>query len=283
MDQTEHEPRESRSPEPRDTGHESRAANRCRHCVYARRPTGRWLRLILSRWPGLLICTNHPDAPGDILGVPACSTCSNFRAKPAPIDRPEVTDPVGPAVCQIPLTQGKIAIVDRQDYERVSRYKWCLSRVGHQLYAHRRQYGKTIRLHQFIMNPPKGKVVDHANGNGLDNRRENLRICTMLENAWNKRRRKPPGAHSRFIGVYPCQRPPGKWCVKVQCKGKVTNLGSFDDEVESARARDRKAVELFGDYATLNFPAERDQRLLEIEAERRSRGIDSRRDAQTQR
>ena len=256
--------------DPRATSDAGRATPRCRNCVYARRPAGRWLRLILSRWMGLLLCTNHPDAAGDIIGVPACSRCRNFRPKPQPIDRPEVPDQTGLLVCTIPLTQKKVALVDAADYERVSRYRWCASRVGHQWYAQRRYRGTTIRMHQFIMNPPKGMIVDHANGNGLDNRRDNLRLCTKLENAWNHGRRKEEGAGSQYIGVYPCQRPPGKWCIKVQCDGEVTNLGSFDTDIEAARARDRKALELHGEYAWLNFPEERDQRLREIEAERKN-------------
>lgn len=248
--------------------HEARPAI-CSNCVYARRPVGRWLHVILSRWAGLWLCTNHPDFRGDVIGVPPCSTCPNFRLRPLPVERPEVPDQTGLLVCTIPLTQKKVALVDPQDYERVSRYKWCLSRVGKQLYAYRKHHGRTIRMHQFIMNPPKGMVVDHVNGNGLDNRRENLRICTKLENAWNKRRRKPEGAKSEFIGVYPCRRPPGKWCIKVQCDGEVTNLSPFDTAEEAARARDRKALELHGEYAQLNFPDEREQRLREIEAERR--------------
>ena len=254
---------------------QGRATPCCRDCVYARRPTGRWLRLILSRWMGLLLCTNHPDAAGDIIGVPACSKCRNYRPKPQPIDRPEVPDQTGLLVCTIPLTQKKVALVDAVDYERVNRYRWCAGRVGNQWYAYRKHYGKTLRMHQFIMNPPKGMVVDHANGNGLDNRRDNLRLCTKLENAWNHGRRKEEGAGSQYIGVYPCQRPPGKWCIKVQCDGEVTNLSPFDTPEEAARVRDRKALELHGEYAWLNFPEERDQRLREIEEERKRFDTDS--------
>lgn len=162
---------------PRVTGHEPRVtpqgsrATACSHCVYARRPTGRWLKLILSRWLGLLLCTNHPDAQGDILGVPACSHCRNFRPKPEPVERIDVGDQRGLAVCTIPLTRKKVATVDAVDFERVNQFKWCADPVGLQWYAQRRANGRTIRMHQFIMNPPKGMVVDHANGNGLDNRR----------------------------------------------------------------------------------------------------------------
>ena len=86
---------------------------------------------------GLLLCTNHPDAPGDIIGVPACSRCRNYRPKPQPIDRPEVPDQTGLLVCTIPLTQKKVALVDAIDYERVSRFKWCADRIGNQWYAQR--------------------------------------------------------------------------------------------------------------------------------------------------
>ncbi len=217
---------------------------------------------------GLLLCTNHPDAQGDIIGVPACSRCRNFRPRPQPVERPEVPDQTGLLVCTIPLTQRKVALVDAIDYERVSRYRWCVSRVGHQWYAQRRYRGTTIRMHQFIMNPPKGMIVDHANGNGLDNRRDNLRLCTKLENAWNKKRRKEEGASSEYTGVYRDKRHPGRCYAKIMCDGKITRLGTFATDLEAARARDRKALELFGPYAWLNLPEERDQRLREIEAER---------------
>lgn len=281
---TDHEPPVTPSGS-RVTGHESRATDRatsdecratirCSNCVYARRPAGRWLRLILSRWMGLLFCTNHPDFPGDVIGVPPCSRCRNFRFRP-PLERSEVPDQTGLLVCTIPLTQKKVALVAAVDYERVNQYRWCAGRVGNQWYAYRKHFGKTLRMHQFIMNPPKGMVVDHANGNGLDNRRENLRLCTKLENAWNKRRRKEEGAKSQYIGVYPCRRPPGKWCIKVMCNGEVTNLSPFDTPEEAARVRDRKALELHGEYAWLNFPEEREQRLREIEAERKRLDTDS--------
>jgi len=257
------------------TTHNEPRATTCSNCVYARRPAGRWLRLILSRWMGLLLCTNHPDFPGDVIGVPPCSRCRNYRRKPDPIERPEVPDQTGLLVCTVPLTRKKVALVDAIDYERVSRHKWCAYRTGNVWYAQCRTHSRTIRMHQFIMNPPKGMVVDHANGNGLDNRRDNLRLCTQLENAWNHGRRKPEGAGSQYIGVYPCQRPPGKWCIRVQRDGQVTNLSPFDTPEEAARVRDRKALELHGEYAWLNFPEEREQRLREIEEERKRRDTDS--------
>ncbi|MDI9433494.1 MAG: hypothetical protein QM570_17405 [Planctomycetota bacterium] len=87
--------------------------------------------------------------------------------------------------------------------------------------------------------------------NGLDNRRCNLRICTQLQNSQNSRRRRP--GKSRFRGVFPRG---DKWQAAVQHNGKPMYLGLFDEEVEAARARDRKAFELAGEFAVLNFPDE---------------------------
>jgi hypothetical protein len=229
----------------------------CANCLYATRPCGKWFRIVLTRFWGLLICANSTEAPGELRGISPSNVCPNFRARRQPTEWPK--PPVPPddkTFYYIPLTQGQYAMVDAEDYERVSRCKWCLSRTGHQLYAQRRCRGKTIRMHQFILNPPKGMVVDHIDGNGLNNRRCNLRICTREQNAWNHKRRKPQDASSQYIGVYRYKNRPDKWYVKVQCGGDVTNLGPFDSEIEAARARDRKAIELFGEYAGLNLPEE---------------------------
>jgi hypothetical protein len=250
----------------------------CENCTYATRPTGRWFRLVLAHYSSLLICANSADAPGELRGATPNTTCSNFRAK-RPLTVQTVVPPQPPdgAFFYIPLTQGKHAMVDAEDYARVRRHKWCLSRTGSQLYAYRKHYGKSLRLHQFIMNPPQGLVVDHIDGNGLNNRRGNLRICTRLQNAWNHKRRKQPDASSRYMGVYPCRRPRDKWYVKIQCDGDGTYLGPFDSAIEAARARDYKAVELFGEYASLNCPDEwpPERRAAVIEEARRGRKTES--------
>jgi len=228
----------------------------CANCTYATRPRGRWFRIILSRFAGLLICANSAAAPGELRGIAPSNVCPNFRARRPPTVRTAPPLSSDGQVFYIPLTQGQYAIVDAEDYERVSRYKWCLSRSGNRLYAQRRCRGKTIRMHQFILNPLRGMVVDHIDGNGLNNRRGNLRICTRLQNAWNHKRRKPPGASSQYVGVYRYKDRPDKWYVKVQCGGDVTNLGPFDSEIEAARARDYRAVEMHGPYVHLNLPDE---------------------------
>jgi len=108
-------------------------------------------------------------------------------------------------------------------------------------------------MHRAIMNPPDGTVVDHINRNSLNNRRCNLRICTQKENLRNGRPSRR--STSRFKGVY-FDKQTRKWIAKIGYNGKTIHLGSFEDEVEAAKAYDRKAYELFGDFAYLNFPEE---------------------------
>jgi hypothetical protein len=107
-------------------------------------------------------------------------------------------------------------------------------------------------MHRQIMKPPRGMCVDHINGNGLDNRRCNLRICTPKQNSCN--RSKQRNARHRFIGVRPCGKD--TYEAIVDHNGKRHREGPFDDEVEAAKARDRLAVQLHGKYARLNFPLE---------------------------
>lgn len=83
----------------------------------------------------------------------------------------------------IPLTRGKIALFDDEDYEELSKYKWFITKV----YASRHSGNKTVYMHREIMKTPENMETDHINGDVLDNRRENLRICTRQENARNIR------------------------------------------------------------------------------------------------
>jgi len=235
---------------------------------------GRWLRLILSRWPGLLICTNHPDAPGDILGVPPCGRCRNFRAKGERRTKAETPNPIGPVVCQIPLTRRKIALVDAADYPWLRRFHWFVSgNCSGTCYAATHRDGKVITMHRLIMNPPEGLWVHHRDDNGLNNCRDNLCICTPQQNARRHRRRQ--NTASQFIGVFERREMPGKWYAKVEAGRERAYLGPFDCPVQAARARDREAIKLHGEFARLNFPEEREQRVREIEAENTDLDTDS--------
>ncbi len=164
---------------------------------------------------------------------------------------------------EIPLTQNQVAIIDDEDYERVSKYKWCAQKIVQKwrtfYYAKRafKQDGKhtTIHLHRFLMNPPPGMQVDHKNGNTLDNRRSNLRLATCAQNQRN--RRKKGGGLWQYKGVnYVAERR--KHLAVISKNGVRYRLGGFNTAEEAARAYDAKAKELFGEFAYLNFPEQED-------------------------
>ena len=226
----------------------------CRACVYAGRGSGRWLRVALLRWPGLLLCANCAEAPGELTDMPATGLCRNFRRRRGPVVRLEPPEPPNDEIRYIPLTRGKFAIVDAADYERLSKHKWLASGDEQRgFYAARRVGNKLVLMHRVIMNAPEGTVVDHINGNSLNNRRGNLRLCTQKQNSRNARSSRH--STSRFKGVY-FHKQTGKWVATIGYNGKTIHLGSFDDEIEAAKAYDRKARELFGEFAYLNFPDE---------------------------
>ena len=164
----------------------------------------------------------------------------------------EPPEPPSDDVRCITLTKGRFAIVDRADYEWLSWYTWHAVHFGKHFYAMTRTRGRETLMHWLIMNPPKDMVVDHINGNSLDNRRCNLRVCTRQQNACNTRCQ---GGTSQYKGVY-FERATGRWRATITCRGQYYHLGSYDSEIEAARAYGRKAIELFGEFVYLNFPEE---------------------------
>ena len=149
----------------------------------------------------------------------------------------------------IPLTQGKHAIVDDEDYEQLSRYRWYAHRDGNTFYAVSRIKGKQVLMHREILNVPEGTETDHRNGNGLDNWNANLRICTKQQNGFNSRKRLKTS--SKYKGVCWDKRS-RKWRAHIRCNGKQIHGGCFKNEEEAAEAYNAKARELFGDFAQLN-------------------------------
>jgi hypothetical protein len=159
--------------------------------------------------------------------------------------------PQEPDIRLIPLTQGKFAIVDADDYDWLSQYKWYAVKDSGTFYAGRKSKGRLLLMHREILQPPKDAICDHINHNGLDNRRSNVRVCTRAQNQHN---RKPqPAKSSKYKGVN-WYRTSNKWQVGIRFNSKRMHLGYFDDEMEAALAYDRRAAVLFGEFACLNFP-----------------------------
>ncbi len=136
-------------------------------------------------------------------------------------------------------------IVDDSDFDYISKFRWRLNPMG---YATGYKNGP-IYLHRQLMNPEKGKCIDHINGDGLDNRRSNLRICSTQENSMNRKLSK--NNTSGFKGVVWSNRYK-KWIAQISFNGKLNHLGSFNDKIDAAKAYNAKAKELFGDFAWLN-------------------------------
>lgn len=160
---------------------------------------------------------------------------------------------------KIPLTQGKVAIVDDEDYDYLMRWKWCASktRKGY-WYAERRAPHPTngwktpikIKMHRFIMGAAEGLCVDHINHNTLDNRKCKMRICSYADNSRNKRASKKK-CRSNYKGVYPNSV---NWKAQIGFNYENIYLGTYTSESMAAKVYDKKAKELFGEFALLNFP-----------------------------
>ncbi len=152
----------------------------------------------------------------------------------------------------IPLHNGEVALVDDEDYELVSSYTWRVH--GRDGYAQtnvpstvRGKKQDTLFMHRIIAKPPKGMEVDHINGNKLDNRRANLRVCTHAENVRNR----PVTGKNRsgHKGVYFNH---GKWRAMIGYGGKAIHLGNFNTIEEAARAYDAAAEHYHGEFAKTN-------------------------------
>jgi hypothetical protein len=162
-------------------------------------------------------------------------------------------------VVEIPLSRGMVALVDEADYACLSRWKWHALKVQKphgrpKFYAARSDYaaGTMVLMHREIMQAPADYKVDHRNPeNTLDNRRENLRCATNMQNSWNSRKH-PDAKTSRFKGVW--RTPSGKWAAQICANGVKRRLGLFREEVDAATAYNFAAEEAFGEFALGNTP-----------------------------
>jgi hypothetical protein len=153
---------------------------------------------------------------------------------------------------EVPLSgkkgDGKNLVVDDFNFEKIKNYKWCLHSEG---YAVRscKVNGRFIisYLHRELINAPNGYDVDHINGNRLDNRQANLRLCRRKDNCRNSVAR---GGTSKYKGVHLRQ---GKWISQISCDKKRYCLGTFKTDYEAAVSYDRMAIKLFGQFAKTNI------------------------------
>lgn len=134
------------------------------------------------------------------------------------------------------------ALVNAEDFDRVSKHRWYLldsNKKGKLFYAISRIEGKTTLLHRFILG---GQTWDHANGNGLDCRRENLRECTRQQNNFNRKFTKNK---TGFHGVYKIRE---RFQASIRINGRNKSLGYFATAEEAAEARETGAKKLFGKF-----------------------------------
>lgn len=149
----------------------------------------------------------------------------------------------------MPLTRGLVAVVDADDAERIGAHKWLAIPSKNTAYAGRFQGKRLILMHRAISDAVDGVLVDHEDGNGLNNRRKNLRHCDHQHNLFN--RRKLAAASSQYKGVS-WHKGSRRWAANITAHNKLLYLGSFDVEEAAALAYNRAAVRYFGDFARLN-------------------------------
>lgn len=160
-------------------------------------------------------------------------------------------------VKQIPLSRGQFALVDDEDYGVLSQFTWYCEGTRYAArdvkVAGRRFH---LKMHRELLSVPYGdkRKVDHVNRDGLDNRRENLRVATQIQNGQNMERRTYGGRPRKapYKGIW--QRPAGgRWCAEIQIDGKKVRLGRYVDPRDAALAYDEAARKYFGPFARTNF------------------------------
>ncbi len=188
-----------------------------------------------------------------------CRCCDQAIA----FDKITVPIPDDPAVRHIPLDKGQYAIVDAEDFMHVSMHKWfaCWSPTSRTFYARtaavrytkNHSYRGAVLMHRMILGMTDAAIlVDHRNHNGLDCRKQNLRECGSSHNGANKRFRANVSGF-KGVSATTCGGP-RPWKAGITFNYEPIHIGVYAEKEEAARAYDRKAIELFGEFAHLNFP-----------------------------
>ncbi len=155
---------------------------------------------------------------------------------------------------EIELIHGHKTLIDDEDFEYLSQWNWTMFSVGDSHYACRYSKRKKILMHRVIMEADMGQEVDHRNGSGLDNQRINLRLCTHAENMRNRKLNKNSTSGYKGVIPYRCRGIlKDAWEVKIKCEGTDIGLGVFHDPLEAAYVYDQAAIQLHGDFASLNI------------------------------
>jgi hypothetical protein len=155
---------------------------------------------------------------------------------------------------EIEISKGYVAIVDDDNYENLSKMKWQAKNNGDNIvYAitfkrNEKMYG--FLMHRIIMNCSEKERVDHINHNGLDNRKENLRVCTQSQNMANRRKNKNNTSGYKGVSFL---NDRNKFRAEITHNNIHYKVGCFKYAIDAARAYDKKAKELFGEFALLNF------------------------------
>jgi len=164
------------------------------------------------------------------------------------------------ATKQIPLTQGKFALVDEEDFEYLNQWRWYVhinNKKSKTMYAMRHGYipgalkRPVIYMHRLILNAPKNKICDHKNGNGLDNRRSNLRLCNIAQSSWNKPRfsTKKLNAMKGVTRVKDRHGVPSYWIGRLTVNKKRIYLGTFKTKELAEKAMKKALLKYHGEFA----------------------------------
>jgi hypothetical protein len=155
----------------------------------------------------------------------------------------------------IPLNGGYVAFVDDEDYELVSPYKWSTLVTGNKIYARRsegpRRNQRQILMHKAILKSSQGELIDHKDGDGLNNCRDNLRTADRSLNAANSCRSSANTSGYKGVSVSQSKR---RWRAYIRVNNVCISLGHFDLIEEAAKAYDAAARKYFGEFAKTNFP-----------------------------